>query len=246
MRTTAGAPAPRPPGPLAGLLLGAVLGAAVFLAAALLHDRFLRRSAGPGRAPEGFATGADARGPVRVLATLGGTGPQAALLPLREDGGPSGPEEGILDAALFPGGPPHRWARLLVANPPGGEPFTVRVGGGALRLQGGGGRASADLAAAFEARRGSLSPHRLLDLRVARVPEPSVTVPPGEFVRILVAFPGEEPPGEAAGLDLPGGPRLLPREVTVESLRTALLDGRVERLAEAAPPEARADRGGGR
>lgn len=190
--------------------------------------------------PEGFIPGGGARGTIRILATLPGGGLQAALLPLREDGAPSDAEASILDGALFPGEAGRSWARLLVANPrEAAAPFLLRLAGGALRLEGAAPAASEDLAAAFTARRASLSRHRMLDLLLAHVPEDSVQVAPGSFVRALVAFPGGTDLAAATGLEIPGGPRLRPREVATESLRAVLADGRIGSLPEAVPAEAR-------
>ena len=228
------------PGPLAGLLLGAALGATLFLLAGLIHDRVLSRGRRPSAPPRGFAMGSDARAPVRVLATLGGKGLQAVLLPLREDGASPAAEEGVLDAALFPGGPPRRWGRLLVANPPGGAAFVLDLRPGGVVLDAAGGPVrNEDLAGAVAARLPDLSPHRLLDLRVAHAADTSVEVPPGGFVRTLVAFPAGPPLSSAAGAALEGGVRLLPREVPVERIRSVLLDGRVDALLDAERAQAK-------
>ena len=245
MPPSAGA-GPRRPGPLAGLFVGAALGAAVFLLAALFHDRFLPRS-GPAAPPAGFGAGGDARASVRVLATLPGPGVQAVLLPLREDGGPTESEEAILDGALFPSGPAHRWARVIAANPPGGDPFTLSLAKGSLSLETAAGAVgNEDLAAAFAGRAGSLPAHRALDLRVARVPEAAIPVAGGTMVRALVAFPRGTDLASATGCGLLAGPRLRSREVTTESLRSVLLTGRVDILAEADRAEARPPRGAAR
>ena len=220
---------PRRPGPLAGMALGAALGVSIFLLAVLVHDRLFSRRA-PVLPPSTFTRGGDAQGAVRVLASAEGPGVQALLVPLREDGAPAEGEEAVLDGALFPGGPTHRWSRILVANPPGGPAYTLDLHPGAVSLETAAGRAgNIDLAAAVQARTGSLGPHRLLDLRVSRAAESSVEVPPGDFVRALVAFPREADPGAATGAGIAGGIRLLPREVPTESLRATLADGRVDR-----------------
>jgi hypothetical protein len=234
----------RRPGPLPGLVLGAALGATVFLLAGLIHDRFQTVRKGPVAPPSGFVYGSDARAPVRVLATLGGEGVQAVLLPLREDGASTASEERLLDAALFPGGPARRWARLLVANPPTGKPLSLDLRPGGVALDTAGGTVpNEDLAAAVTARLHDLTPHRLLGLRVSHAADSSVDVPPGGFVRVLVAFPpGTELPA-AAGAVIAGGTRLVPREVPVEKLRTVLLDGRVDSLVDTERAQARA-RGG--
>ncbi len=235
---------PRVPGPVAGLLVGAALGAAVFFLAALLHER-LSSERGPGLPPEGFAAGGDPRAAVRFLATVPGPGVQALLLPLREDGRPTEAEEAVLDRALFPGGPAHRWARLLASNPrDAGGAFTLPLEGGALVLGTAAGPVrNEDLAAAFGARHASLPPHRDLDLRVARVPEREVEVPPGGTVRALVAFPREADLEGASGLEIRGGLRLVPKEATTEALRGALLDGRIADLPGEVRAEARPARG---
>jgi hypothetical protein len=180
----------------------------------------------------------EARVPVRVLVSLDGPGPAALLLPLREDGGPAGGEEAILDGALFPGAAGRAWARLLVNHPGGKEPLRLPLGDGAVLLETPGGLvANGALAPVFAARSPSLSPHRLLDLRVARVPDAAVEVPPGGFVRVLLAFP----PGtdlRAAGGATVAGIRLLPRELPADRLRTALVDGRLAGLGDAARAEA--------
>lgn len=231
-------PGPRSPGPLAGLLVGAALGVSVFLLASFLHDRVLNRSS-PGAAPAGFAFGGDARAPARVLSTVGAGGVRAVLLPLREDGGSTEAEEGALNRVLFPGLSPRRFARVLVSNPRGAAPFTLDLRPGALLLEVASGPVrNEDLAAAVAARLPSLTPHRLLDLQVAHASEPTVEVPPGGFVRALVAFPDGPGVREATGASLAGGPRLLPREVAVEGLRTALLDGRLDALQDAERAEA--------
>jgi hypothetical protein len=226
--------------------LGAALGAAVFLLAALVHDRLLREPR-TGAPPAGFTRGGGARGAVRVLATLGEPPPLAVLLPLREDGADTGTEEALLDAALFPSGPRHRWARLVVANPGGREPMRLSLAPGAVVLETAGGRVgNADVAAAFASRATALSAHRLLDLRVAHAHETEVEVPRGGFVRALVAFPGDQGVREAAGAEFAAGAvRLRPREVVTERLRCVLLDGRVDLLEEADLAEAPA-RGGRR
>jgi hypothetical protein len=184
---------------------------------------------------------------VRVLATAGGGGVRAVLLPLREDGAPTGPEEAILDAAVWPGGPGRRWARILAANPPGGRPFTLVLAAGAVTLETPEGRfASEDLAGAVAGRAAALSPHRLLDLKVAHAHEESVEVPPGGFVRALVAFPAAAEIGRASGATIEGGVRLLPRDVATEGLRAVLADGRVDALADARRAEAPGEAAPGR
>jgi hypothetical protein len=223
---------------LAGAGLGAALGAAVFLLAALVYDRVLLRRSPP-RPPARFAQGGEPRGAIRVLATVGGGGPAAVILPLREDGAETDPDEALLDAALFPDGPLHRWARLLVANPRDAAPLSIPLDAGAIVVAGSPGpAANADLAAAVEARAPSLSPHRLLDLRVAHAADGAVEVPPGGFVRLLLAFPRETNLRTATGAEIRGGIRLHPREVVTESLRAALVDGRTDRLADADRAEA--------
>jgi hypothetical protein len=224
---------------VAGAAFGAALGAAVFLLATLLHDRLSGRGE-PGAPPPRFGFGSAARAPVRVLATLGGEPVRAVLLPLREDGGAAEAVEALLDGDLFPGGPPRRWARLLVANPAGGKPWRLGLGPGEIVLERGGAGALAneDLPAAFAARADSLSPHRALDLRTFHADDAALEIPPGEFRRVLVAFPRAADPAAAEGAVLSGGLRLLPREVSVESLRSALTDGKVEALVDAARAEA--------
>jgi hypothetical protein len=235
---------PLRPGPLPGLLLGAALGVTVFLLAGLVHERFESGKKVPAAPPRGFAFGGDARAPVRVLATLGGDGVQAALLPLREDGASTGSEGRILDSALFPAGPARTWARLVVANPPTGKTVTLDLGHGGVVLDTPAGPAPCeDLSAVVAARLPELSPHRLLDLRVSHAADATVEVPPGGFVRILVAFPPETGIPAAAGAVINGGPRLVPREVPVERIRDVLLDGRVDALVDAGRAQAKA-RGG--
>ncbi len=230
-------------GALAGAGLGAALGAAVFLLAAFVYDRLLldRRPPEPTKL---FTRGGEARGPVRVLSTNGFADVVGAvLLPLREDGADTGPDEAILDAALFPQGPPHRWARLLVANPPGAKPLALSLAPGSVSLTLEGvprPAGNVDLAAAVEARAATLSPHRLLDLRIAHAADRSVEAPPGGLVRVLVAFPREADPRNARTADLACGLRLIRREVSTDSLRSALFDGRIDRFADADRAEARA------
>jgi hypothetical protein len=233
----------RGPGPLAGLAAGAALGAALFGLALLLLQA--RDDRGDRRPPEGFSRGAsDPRTPVRVLASLAGPGPRALLLPLREDGGDPGPAEAILDGDLFPDGPRHRWARLVVSNPAGAPPASVSLAPGAVVLDAPSGPAgNADLAAAFAARAASLPAHRVLDLRVASAPDRAVEVPPGGFVRVLLAFPEGADPREASGATIGGSLRLLPREVPLDRVRTALHGGDLEDLPDSVrvevPPPAR-------
>jgi hypothetical protein len=181
-----------------------------------------------------------------VLSTVGAAGVRAVLLPLREDGGSTEAEEQVLNEALFPGAEPRRFARLLVANPRGGAPFTLDLGPGRIVLETGAGPAgNEDLAAAVSARLPSLSPHRILDLQVAHASDRTVEIPPGGFARALLAFRASADPGAAAGASLKGGPRLLPRTVAVEGLRTALLDGRIDALQDAERAEARSAESGG-
>lgn len=234
----------RIPGPLAGLLVGAVLGAAVFFLAALVHGR-LSGDRGPGVPPEGFAAGGDPRSGVRVLATVPGPGVQALLLPLREDGMSPAAEEAVLDRALFPEGPAHRWARILASNPrDAAGPFALPLEGGALVLAtAAGGLPNEDLAAAFAARQSSFGGHRELDLRIAHVPEGEVRVPPGGTARALVAFPREADLEGASGLEIRGGPRLVPREASTEAIRAVLLDGRIAEMPERVRAEAKPPRG---
>jgi len=227
------------PGPLTGLAAGAALGAALFGLVLLLLGR-PERSASP-TPPPGFSRGApDPRAPVRVLATLGGPGLRALLLPLREDGGDARAEEAVLDRDLFPEGPPRRWARLLLANPPGAGPATVSLAGGAIVLETAAGpRGNEDLAAVVAARAAELPGHRRLDLGVHRAADRAVTVAPGEFVRVLLAFPGDADLGKASAASLGDGVRLLPRESPVERIRTALHEGSLADLPEADRAEAR-------
>lgn len=233
----------RRPGPLAGLLFGVGLGVSVFLLASLVHDRVLGRKH-PAAPPAGFSFGGDARAPARVLSTVGASGVRVVLLPLREDGGSTEAEETVLNGALFPGAEPRRFARLLVANPRGGAPFTLDLGPGRVVMETAAGPVgNVDLAAAVAARLPSLSPHRILDLQVAHAADRTVEIPPGGFARALVAFPAGADPATASGASVKGGPRLLPRTVAVEGLRTALLDGRIDALQDAERAEAK---GGGR
>jgi hypothetical protein len=169
---------------------------------------------------------------------------RAVLLPLREDGGSTEAEEAVLNGALFPGQPSRRFARLLVSNPRGGDPYTLDLGPGRVLLETGAGAAgNEDLAAAVAARLPALPAHRLLDLQVAHAADSSVEIPPGGFARVLVAFPGGADPREAAGASLARGPRLLPREVAVEGLRAALVDGRIDALQDAVRAEAKGGAG---
>lgn len=230
---------PRGPGPLAGLAAGAALGAALFGLALLLlgsRDDGVAR-----RPPEGFSPGpADPRTPVRVLATLDGPGLRAMILPLREDGGDPAAEEAILDRDLFPGGPRHRWARLVAVNPPGGAAIPVSLAPGSVVLETAAGPAgNVDLAAAFASRGKDLPAHRALDLRVHRASDRSVEVPPGGFVRVLLAFPAPADLREAAAASLGEGVRLLPREAPLDRVRSALLEGTVLDLPDAKRAEAR-------
>jgi hypothetical protein len=230
---------------MAGMAVGAMLGAAVFLVAGLLYDRLFSRRA-PSPLPASFSRGGDARGAVRVLSTMGTEGPRALLLPLREDGASAADEESLLDAALFPSGPAHRWARLLVANPPGRPAFALDLGAGKVVLETGGVRTgNADLAAAVRARAAALPAHRLFELRVAHAADRDLEVAPGEFLRALVAFPREADPAAATAADLAGEVRLLPRDVATERLRAVLLSGKVDDLADADRAEAPASRGPG-
>jgi hypothetical protein len=232
----------RRPGPLAGLAFGAVLGAGVFLLAHILQERASGRRT-PAKPPAGFSYGGDARAPARVLGTLGGEGIRAVLLPLREDGGSTDAEEALLSEALFPGEPPRSFARLLVANPRGAARHSLDLRPGKVILETGSGPVgNLDLAAAVAARLPSLSPHRVLDLQVSRAADASVEIEGGGYVRVLVAFPPGADPRRAAGATLASGTRLLPREVAVEGLRTALLDGRVDALQDADRAEAKAGR----
>jgi len=229
----------RAPGPLAGLAAGAALGAALFGLAVLLLGH--RGDGGPLRPPPGFSPGAaDPRTPVRVLATLDGPGLHAMILPLREDGGDPAAEEAILDRDLFPGGGSHRWARLVASNPEGGPAVRLSLAPGAVVLETEAGPAgNVDLAAAFAARAKDLPPHRALDLRVHRAPDREVEVPPGSFVRVLLAFPAAADPREAAAASLGEGVRLLPREAPLDRVRSALLEGSVSTLPDAKRAEAR-------
>ena len=230
------------PGPLAGLAFGAALGAGVFLLAHFIQECASGRRT-PAKPPAGFSYGGDARAPARVLATMGGPGLRAVLLPLREDGGSTEAEEAILNGALFPGQPPRRFARLLVANPRGAARHAVDLGPGRVVLETGGGPVgNVDLAAAVAARLPALSPHRILDLQVSRAADATVDVEGGGYVRVLVAFPPGSDPLQAAGASLASGTRLLPREVAVEGLRTALLDGRVDALQDVERAEAKGGR----
>ncbi len=232
------APAGRsaPPGPVAGLLLGAVLGVTVFFVATRFHDRVFGGKT-PVARPPAFVQGRDARLDVRVLAALGGQGVRAVLLPLREDGAAAEAEEAI---------PPRQWARLLVSNPPGRPPYRVALGPRKILLDAGGVPVpNEDLAAAVAARLPALSPHRVLDLRVSHAADGEVEVPPGSFVRILVAFPGKAGVSGAAGAAFAGGPSLLPREVSVERLRAVLLDGRIDDLQGTGSSQARGRGGAG-
>jgi hypothetical protein len=235
----------RRPGPIAGLAAGAALGAALFGVAVLLLGR-----PGRGRVPDpppGFSRGeADPRAPTRVLAGVAADGTAALLLPLREDGGDTGAEEALLDRDLFPEGPRHRWARLVVSCPPGAKPARVALGPGAIVLEGPAGpRGNEDLAAAVAARLPALPAHRALDLGVHRAAEREVEVAPGAFVRILVAFPLDADLRAASAASLGGALRLLPRESPVDRLRTALLDGDIASLPDADRAEARPDRPAG-
>ena len=225
--------------PLYGAAAGAGLGVALFLLAALLHDRVFPPR-GPEAPPAGFAAAGDPRGAVAVHAGEPAPGVAAVLLPLREDGGPSGPGDALLDEALFPGQPPHRWYRLVVSNG-GTVPFRLDLAAGGVALSGGGREVpGADLAAAFAARRTTLSPHRVLDLVASRAPESSIDVAPGASARVLVAFPGAAAPGPADAVRLRGATgRLAAREVTAESVRTALLRGEPRVLEAADRAEAR-------
>jgi hypothetical protein len=234
----------RAPGPLVGVAIGAALGSALFLLAALLHDSFFPRR-GPGRPPEGFSAGVDPRAPVRVLATLPGEpGPGAVLMPLREDGGSAGAEEALLDREVFPGGPRHRWARLVVTNPPGAPALRLSLAAGAVVLRAPDGPAgNVDLAGAIRDRAASLSPHRLLDLRVARATDAEVVVPPGAFVRAVVAFPAGADPTAASEAVLGGVARLLPREAGPDRLRTLLLEGGLDGLRDSERAEAPGEKG---
>ena len=233
------------PGPVAGLLCGVGLGVSVFLLATLVHDRVLTRKPS-GVPPAGFSFGGDARAPARVLSTLGTDGVRAVLLPLREDGGSTDAEEKVLNDALFAGQSPRRFARILVSNPRGAPPFTLDLRPGGVVLETGSGPVkNEDLAAALAARLPSLSAHRLLDLQVSHAADPTVEIPPGGFARALVAFRDGVDAREAAGASLAGGPRLLPREVAVEGLRAALLDGRIDALQDAVRAEAKRVPGAG-
>jgi hypothetical protein len=205
----------------------------IFLLATLFHDRVLGGKT-PVRPPAGFVQGGDARARVHVLAALGGDGVRAVLLPLREDGAPAEAEGAAFDRDLFPGSAPRRWARLLVANPPGRAPFTLDLRPGSVTLEAAAGPSpNEDLAEAVVARLQGLSPHRLLDLRVSHAADSAVEVPPAGFVRVVVAFPGGAGLEAATGASLAGGPHLLPREVSVERIRAVLLDGRIDDILDA-------------
>jgi hypothetical protein len=216
-------------GPLHGILLGAALGVTAFLAA--MH--FL--GAGSPRAevepPDGFRTGGGAGGAVPILVGALPSGVAAALVPLREDGVPGERDAALLNEALFPGGPPHRWDRLVLENA-GEATATVDVGGGNLFLLGPGDarRGNADLAGALEARRAALPRHRRFDLESAGAGRRRLDIAPGASVRVLVAFPADAPDSPPAdGLAL-GDARLVPAEATAESLRAALATGRLAAL----------------
>ena len=231
----------RRPGPLAGLAAGAALGAALFGVVVLLLGRPDRgRTPDP---PPGFSRGeADPRGATRVLVGSGAGGLSALLLPLREDGGDTATEEALLDADLFPSGPRHRWARLVISRAPGSEAGAVSVAPGSIVIETPDGpRASVDLAAAVAARAADLPPHRRLDLGVHRAVDRSVDVASGSFVRILVAFPADADLRAASSASVGGALRLLPRDPPVDRLRTALHEGSIHALPDADRAEARPD-----
>ncbi len=227
------------PAAVAGLLVGSALGATIFLLAVFLHDRLF--SPVPSSPPAGSVPAGDPRAAVRVYAGSPREGVDLVLLPLREDGVPAPGAEGVLDAELFPGGPAHRWYRLLATNRDGDAPLRVTLGEGHVTREAPDGlRPSADLRAAWSARERDLAPHRRMALRLLHVPESSVEVSPRGSVRILVAVPAGGPGGaEATGFRMADGTRLWPVDVTVESLRAALGAGDGRRLEPAHRAEAR-------
>jgi hypothetical protein len=119
---------------------------------------------------------------------------------------------------------------------------TLSLAPGAVVLETAAGPAgNVDLAAAVASRAKDLAAHRLLDLRVHRAADASAEVPPGGFVRVLLAFPADADPRTAAGASLGAGVRLLPREAPIDRVRSAVHDGVLLDLpdgprAEARPP----------
>ncbi|MHC4820716.1 MAG: hypothetical protein ACYTDX_03230 [Planctomycetota bacterium] len=202
----------------------------VFLLAGLVHDRLVEPSR-PAQEPSGFEAPADLRGAVRILTGEVSLGVEVALIPLRADGLSDEGMADILDEALFPDGPRHRWYRLLVTNAPGEGAFRLGLGEGSLRLVGENARTgNVDLSAVYAARRADLSPHRRMDLRLVGVDAGGVEVIDGGSSRVLLAFPEGVSVDTAAYGELGGARRLWPVEVTTESLRAALLDGRIGSL----------------
>jgi hypothetical protein len=218
----------RIPGPVAGLALGAVLGASLFAISNYLQMG--SRNRGSAAVPAIATT--DPRGGVTVLVGSPADGVEVALLPLREDAADDAAEVALLARDLFPGEPPPRFRRLLVTHRGEGTPWSLALGDGSVVLEGADAEfSSRGLSEPYRRNHDSLSQSRQLALRVAGVDRDSLVIPPGGAARVLVAFPAETAASRPSDVArLADGARMWAMEVTTESLRSALAGEDLGRL----------------